>query len=170
MIILLGLLGACKPEAFISNPIEVKDLATEIEYIEHNLKTEGQDEGSYYLLDRMEHHKVPGVSITVVEAGQIKWSRAYGVSDSKTNAPIDTNTLFQAASISKPISALLALRLAEEGKVDLDENVNTYLEGWQVPDNEFTLTEKVSLRRLMSHSAGTSVHGFAGYKSSASIP
>ena len=74
-----------------------------------------------------------------------------------------TATLFQAGSISKPVSALGALRLVEQGKLALDEDVNTRLVTWKVPENEFTKEKKVTLRGLLSHTAGLTVHGFPGY-------
>ena len=81
-----------------------------------------------------------------------------------------TRTLFQAGSISKPVAAAGALALVEQGKLALDEDVNQKLKTWKVPDNEFTKTEKVTLRRLMSHTAGLTVHGFPGYDVDAPLP
>jgi CubicO group peptidase (beta-lactamase class C family) len=78
--------------------------------------------------------------------------------------------MFQAASISKPVAALAALSLVEEEKMDLDSNINNYLLGWQVPDNRFTVTEKATLRRLVSHNAGLTVHGFRGYARGEEVP
>ena len=79
------------------------------------------------------------------------------------DAPVTPQTLFQAASLSKPVAALAALRLVEQGKLALDQDVNERLTSWKVPENEFTKTEKVTLRRLLSHSAGLTVSGFPGY-------
>jgi CubicO group peptidase (beta-lactamase class C family) len=72
--------------------------------------------------------------------------------------------LFQAGSISKPVAALGALKLVEKGKLKLDENVNDELVSWKLPENEFTTDQKLTLRRLLSHSAGLTVHGFSGYE------
>lgn len=161
----------CKKEAPMpSNPIAVVDLESEIEYIEHNLiKNEGDTE-RHHITDRMECHNTPGVSIAVVEGGVLKWAKGYGVADADTEVAIDTSTLFQAASISKPLAALAALKLVEGGQIDLDEDVNTYLQDWQVPQNEYTSNEKVTLRRLLSHTAGTNVPGYAGYAQSETLP
>lgn len=79
-------------------------------------------------------------------------------------------TLFQAGSISKPVAALAALRLVEQGKLSLDEDVNAKLVSWKVPGNEFTKEQKVTLRRLLTHSAGLTVHGFPGYAAGAQVP
>lgn len=115
------------------------------------------------ILDRMKHYHVPGISIAVINKGRIEWTKGYG-------GTITSKTVFQAGSISKMIAAVGALKLVDQGKVSLDEDVNHYLKSWRVPENEFTKTEKVTLRRLLSHSAGTSVSGFPGYERGGSIP
>ena len=115
------------------------------------------------LAQRMLELGIPGISIAVIDDGKIAWSRAYGVRDTVDGTPVTVDTLFQAGSISKPIAALGALRLVKEGKLSLDDDVNAKLKTWRVPDNEFTKDEKVTLRRLVSHTAGLTVHGFPGY-------
>jgi CubicO group peptidase (beta-lactamase class C family) len=120
--------------------------------------------------ERMRQLGVPGVSVAVVNDGRIEWARAWGVADTVTGRPVTGQSLFQAASISKPVAALAALRLVEAGRVDLDEDVNTYLTSWKVPDNEFTTGQKVTLRRLLTHTAGTSVWGFPGYGPDETVP
>lgn len=122
------------------------------------------------ITERMAFYKVPGVSIAFFDHGQIVWARGYGLADVASNKPVTPDTLFQAASISKPVSALAALRLVQDGKLSLDEDVNVKLKTWKVPDNAFTEKERVTLRRILSHSAGLTVHGFPGYASGAPIP
>ena len=118
----------------------------------------------------MQLYKVPGLSIAVIDNFQIVWAKAYGVIEAGSTASVTTRTLFQAGSISKPVAAAGALYLVERRKLSLDENVNQKLKTWKVPDNEFTKDEKVTLRRLMSHSAGLTVHGFPGYDVDAPTP
>jgi CubicO group peptidase (beta-lactamase class C family) len=122
------------------------------------------------LADRMEHHRVVGVSIAVIHNGRIEWARAYGLIESEGNERITPQTLFQAGSISKPVAAMAALHLVEQGKLDLDEDVNRRLVSWKVPDNELTKEKKVTLRGLLSHSAGLTVHGFPGYAAEEQVP
>ncbi len=122
------------------------------------------------ILDRMKHYHVPGLSIAVINHGRIEWAKGYGFADSAGTRPVDTHTLFQAASISKPVAALAALSMVEEGYFPLDEDVNHYLQSWKVPENRFTEEEKVTLRRLLSHSAGLTVHGFDGYEAGSPLP
>ena len=110
---------------------------------------------------------VPGVSIAVIHAGEIEWARGYGVL-TPGGAPVTPTTLFQAASISKPVTAMAALKMVEAGQLALDRDVNAYTSLWKLPkdmDNS-----PVTLRQLLSHTAGTTVHGFAGYAAGAPVP
>jgi CubicO group peptidase (beta-lactamase class C family) len=118
----------------------------------------------------MEVYKVPGLSVAVIDDFKIAWAKGYGVTEAGGATPVTTKTLFQAGSISKPVAATGALYLVEHGKLSLDEDVNRKLVSWKVPENEFTRDQKVTLRRLMSHSAGLTVHGFPGYAVDATIP
>jgi CubicO group peptidase (beta-lactamase class C family) len=120
--------------------------------------------------ERMEHYKTPGVSLAVMRGGKIVLAKGYGVLEAGGTARVDEATLFQAASISKPVAALAALHLSQYGNYTLDENVNDKLKSWKVPDNEFTAKQKVTVRELLSHSAGLTVHGFPGYAADAPLP
>jgi len=148
--------------------------SNEIQTIENGLLLETQVKGSaietFNIVDRMHYYKVPGVSIAVVENGTIKWAKGYGIANTNTGRKVDENTLFQAGSISKPLSALSALQLVEKGNLSLDQDVNTYLKNWKIPASEFTKDEKVTLRRLLTHTAGITVHGFPGYQQTAKFP
>jgi CubicO group peptidase (beta-lactamase class C family) len=145
-----------------------------VDAVENNLLpaviVEGEENQGMNLLERMEHYHVPGVSIAFLDGGRIAWAKGYGFTSADSSRAVDAQTLFQAASISKPVAALAALALVEEGKIGLDEDVNMYLKGWQVEENQFTSDEKVTLRRILSHSAGLTVHGFAGYAYAEDVP
>jgi len=148
--------------------------ATIISRIENGLLPaviiKGQPPQSMTIADRMTHYKVPGVSVAFFDHGQIIWTKTYGFADVASKKPVTPDTLFQAASISKPVAALAALRLVQDGKLTLDEDVNVKLRTWKVPENAFTVKEKVTVRRILSHSAGLTVHGFAGYASDEPVP
>ena len=118
----------------------------------------------------MELYKCPGLSVAVIDNFKIAWAKGYGVTEAGAHTPVTGHTLFQAGSISKPVAATGTLSLVEHGKLSLDENVNLKLKSWQVPDNEFTKDQKVTLRRILSHSAGLTVHGFPGYEVGTPIP
>ena len=114
---------------------------------------------------------VPGVSIAVIRDFEIHWSRGYGKADVVSGARVSPDTLFQAASISKPITAMAVLKAVQDGRLNLDEDVNRYLTSWKVPGSEHTSTRPVTLRGLLSHSSGTDDgFGFPGYKPSAAVP
>ncbi len=119
---------------------------------------------------RLAELKVPGASVAVINGGAVEWARGYGVTEAGTSNAVTPGTLFQAASISKPVAALAALRLVEQGRLALDEDVNLKLKSWQVPASELSAVEKVTLRRLLSHTAGLTVHGFGGYEAGAPLP
>jgi CubicO group peptidase (beta-lactamase class C family) len=121
------------------------------------------------LATRMTELRVPAVSIAVIHKGRIEWARGFGVT--RWGGPlVSDRTLFQAASISKPVFALAVLRLADTGKVNLDADVNEYLTTWKVPDSPFTRQAPVTLRGLLSHSAGITGQGFRGYESKSAVP
>jgi CubicO group peptidase (beta-lactamase class C family) len=121
------------------------------------------------LVDRMAALHVPGVSIAVIRRGAIEWARGYGVTHMGGD-PITPDTIFQVASISKPVSAMAALMLVDVGRVNLDSDVNEYLLSWKVPANALTKTHPVTLRELLSHTAGVTVHGFSGYTRGVLLP
>src|SRR5205085_2713216 len=125
---------------------------------------------SWAIQERMRHYRVPGVSIAVINDFKVDWTKAYGVKDVETNEPVTTETRFQAASISKPVTAMIALKKVSEGKIALDENINNKLISWKLPDNEFTANNKVTLANLLSHTGGLTVHGFPGYEVGAKLP
>ena len=131
--------------------------------------TKGEPSATTKLEERMAALRVPGVSIAMIHDGKIEWARGFGVT--RVGGPAVTpETLFQAASISKPVTALAVLHLAESGKLNLDADVNQYLKTWKVPANTFTEKTKVTLRELLTHMAGITVHGFPGYASDAARP
>jgi len=106
------------------------------------------------LAKRMEAYKVPGVSIAVIDENKLHWAKGYGVRKAGEGEVVTPQTLFNAGSVAKSLSAAATLTLVEQGLLDLDEDVNKGLVSWQVPENEYTRVEKVTLRRLLSHSAG----------------
>jgi CubicO group peptidase (beta-lactamase class C family) len=146
--------------------------ATRIKRVEQGLLPAVLIKGdpTWSLAERMKFYKVPGLSVAVIEDFKVVWARAYGVKDLETKEPVTTETLFQAGSISKSVNAMVAMKKVEEGKISLDEDINNKLTTWKLPDNEFTTKKKVTLRNLLSHTAGTTVHGFPGYAVTEKVP
>ena len=119
----------------------------------------------------LQKHKTPGVSIAVIQDFRIALSVGYGVADMETGAPVSAETMFQAASISKPVAAMASLRAVREGKFALDQDVNTILKSWRIPMGEFAAGLPVTPRMLMSHTSGMGdAFGFPGYAPGAPLP
>ena len=126
--------------------------------------------GRWSLAQRMQFHHVPGVSLARIENFQVVEVGAFGVTDVATGEPMNTDTLFQAGGMGSPLINLLALRLAAQGRLDLDREVNRYLKSAQITENTFTQTRKTTVRDLMNGASGLSQYKFRGYRPGVSIP
>jgi CubicO group peptidase (beta-lactamase class C family) len=136
--------------------------------LESKYSVAGLPRQRHLLADQMRRYRVPAVSVAVIDNYRIAWIYATGFRDVASHAPALTTTLFQAASMSKPVAAAAILRLFQEKRLDLDGDVNTMLHSWRVPVRNSS--EHVTMRRLLSHNAGINVHGFAGYDRDAALP
>jgi CubicO group peptidase (beta-lactamase class C family) len=112
------------------------------------------------IADRLAYWHVPGVSIAVINDGKVEWAKGYGVADLEKHQPVDEHTLFHGASLSKPVNAVTVLTFVQEGKLDLDKPINEQLVSWKLPENDFTRATPITLRRLLSHTAGMSMMFF----------
>jgi CubicO group peptidase (beta-lactamase class C family) len=119
---------------------------------------------------QMKKRGITGLSLAIIDGGKIVREQGYGFTDKSGKTPVTASTLFQAGSVSKPVAALGALHLVDKGLLSLDEDVNTKLRTWTVPQNKFTDARKVTLRLLLSHTAGMTVHGFPGYAVGLPLP
>jgi CubicO group peptidase (beta-lactamase class C family) len=115
------------------------------------------------------HYAVPGVSLAVIQENRLVWAQGYGLREAGKSDPITPDTLFQACSISKAVTAVAAMKLVEDGQLLLDEDVNQYLRSWRVPGHG-EWQPKVTLRQLLSHTAGITVPWFAGYHRAQQLP
>jgi len=170
--IALAISLALSPGAFAQSPDISSTVGERIQRIQDRILSPpmlfGEPVGRS-LAERMAEDRVPGVSIAVIHNGEIEWARGFGVTRIG-GPPVTSETLFQAASVSKPVAALAVLRLVESGKLSLDDDVNQYLKSWKVEENDFTKSEKVTLRGLLTHTAGMTVRGFPGYAPGETIP
>lgn len=141
-------------------------------YVEANLNPPVLQRGArpHSLAERMRLYEVPGISVAVIHDGKLAWTRGWGFRDTASCAPVTPDTAFQAASISKVATAMIALRLVEQGKLALDQDINRFLRSWQLPPDPKLAPQGVTLRQLLSHTAGLGVHGFAGYLPDAALP
>jgi len=151
-------------------PVRPEDRIVEVEKgLLPAISIRGRARAPMTLADRMQHYRVPGVSVAVIEDGRIAWARGYGKAGGG-GGTVEERTLFQAASISKPVTALLALMLVERGLLDLDEDVNWRLRSWRLPKNPLAGERRVTLRRILSHTAGLTVSGVPGYLPGTPVP
>ena len=153
---------ALPPIAYASEVIEKSVLKS--------IVVKGEPETPVSIQQRMLDFNVPGVSIAVIKDGSIAWAKGYGLANATSGKTVDTETLFQAGSISKPVAALAALKLVEEGKLDLDSDVNSYLKNWQLSGPSLSENAPVTLRQLLTHTGGLNVHGFPGYATGTELP
>jgi CubicO group peptidase (beta-lactamase class C family) len=121
------------------------------------------------ILRLLRRYKVPGVGVALVHGGSVAWVKGYGLADEASARPVRPDTVFQVASVSKPVAAWGVLRLVEQGKLELDAPASQYLKRWQLPASEFD-SRGVTIRRLLSHSAGLSVHGYHGFEPTEALP
>ncbi len=128
------------------------------------------DQERWTLEERMQYHAVPGVSFAVFDAGAPVAVGAYGIRSRPDGAAVDPSTRFQAASMSKVVTALLVMQQVDAGRVTLDEDVNDKLRSWRVPESPLSAARPVTLRRILTHRAGLTVHGFRGYPRGVALP
>ena len=150
-----------------------KDVAAAIARVEHGLGPSVQiagERGAWSIEERMRALHVPGVSIAVIHDHRVAWAKAYGVADVRSGRRLDVDTRFEAASISKMLTGIVALQLVDRGKVALDADINQALQSWKLPENELTRGHPVTLRQLLSHTGGINLHTVLGYAPDETLP
>jgi CubicO group peptidase (beta-lactamase class C family) len=134
------------------------------------VRIEGRPSAAQTLAQLMKAAQVPAVSIAFIDEGRVAWVRAYGQADIAAGRAATPGTLFQAGSISKPVAATAAMAMVQDGSLELDAPVNAALKSWKLPDNDFTRKTPVTLRMLLTHTGGLTVHGFEGYAPGKPVP
>jgi CubicO group peptidase (beta-lactamase class C family) len=127
------------------------------------------DGKTYTLSERMKHYNVSGLSVAVIDNYKIVWAKGYGYADKKEKRKVTANTLFEPGSISKSLNAVGILQLAQQGKLDLYQDINQYLVNWKFPYDTVSHGKKITTAQLLSHTAGLGVHGFPGYQRDSAI-
>lgn len=162
--------------AYAQNTIYSKEVQEKIQRVEQNLfsvkpgdKPDAPKQ-KWAIKDRMNTYAVYGLSIAVIKDYKIEWVKAYGWADAAEKRPATTETLFQAASISKSLNAVGVLKLVQDKKLRLDDDINHYLTSWKFPYDEKSKGKKINVANLLSHSAGLTVHGFPGYEKGDKLP
>ena len=165
----LSLLGVAIPATSAAQSRTAADYMAAIEGAQASAGTNGL--GGMTIEELMADHGVPGVGIAVIRDFEVHWAKGYGVADVETGAPVDTETLFQAASISKPVAAMAVLRAVQDGLFTLDDDINDILMSWTLDGGEFTRDQPVTPRSLTSHTSGLGDgFGFPGYDPSDPLP
>ncbi len=161
-------------QVFIANNTDSNVISKRILNVENGLllpvAVKGKTPEQFNLINRMQKYHTSGISIAVINNGRIEWAKEYGYIDSIDGKLVNTQTLFQAGSISKAMSATAALSFVQKGVLKLDEDINKNLLSWKIPQNDFTKEKKVTLRQVLCHSAGITIHGFPGYEYDDTIP
>jgi CubicO group peptidase (beta-lactamase class C family) len=156
---------------FLSLNSFTQEVNDKIKLFENNLNYWDKSKSKKWSLkERMAFYNVNAVSIAVIKDYKIEWTKAYGYADVSEKKSATTQTLFQAASISKSINSLGILKLVEEGKLGLDDDINNYLKDWKFPYDSVSKGKKISIANLLSHKAGLSTSGFGGYAKGESLP
>lgn len=148
------------------------EVENRIKKVENGLMSwvQTQDTLKWSLKERMAFFNVLGVSVAVINDYKIEWAKGYGWADTSENCPVTTQTLFQAASISKSLNGIGVLKLVQEKKLDLNSDINDYLKSWKFPYDSLSNNKKITVANLLSHTAGLNIHGFPGYTKYDSIP
>ncbi|MDR6626445.1 serine hydrolase domain-containing protein [Caulobacter segnis] len=171
--VIATLICATAAPAFAAPSRAARTVEQHIQGVTGGLRTaveiKGAPPAKHDLRSQMDALHVPGVAIAVIRGGKVEWARGFGVTR-QGGEPVTADTLFQAGSVSKPVAAMAILAVVQDGRLSLDTDVNKTLKSWRLPDSPFTATTPVTLRALLSHTAGTTVHGFAGYAAGAPVP
>ena len=157
----------------LETPLEAQISAVSAQAAIEQAQTQpGEDGlGTRTVAELMEEFGVPGVSIAVIHDFKIHWAKAYGVADVEAGQLVDIETMFQAASISKPVAAMGVLRAVQDGLFSLDDDINDILQSWTLDGKEFTRTRPVTPRTLTSHTSGLGDgFGFPGYDPEQPLP
>jgi CubicO group peptidase (beta-lactamase class C family) len=149
-----------------------EEVNLQIKQVENNLIPFVPVKGfkGWNILDRMKYYQVPGLSIAVIKNYKIDWAKGYGIADTTLQNPVSIKTMFSAGSISKLLLAVTAFKMTETGMINLDNPVNNYLTSWQVAENDFTKRTPITMKMLLSHTAGTSQASYFGFTPTQPLP
>lgn len=129
-----------------------------------------RDEPGFSLNQRLEAHKTPAVSVTLVDNNRVDWSASYGLMRRDSNEKVDCHTLFQAASLSKPVAMMAMMRMHERKQINLDADIDTYLKNYKLPQGKQSKDNPVTLRNILTHTSGITPGGFSGYTQEEAMP
>jgi CubicO group peptidase (beta-lactamase class C family) len=168
LLLVLFITGCHSPK----QPQYTPETEERIRQVENNLSgwVRTQYDSTWNLAERMKHYNVSGVSIAVVHNFKLEWVKGYGSADVDEKRPVTEKTLFQAASISKSLNGVGVMKLVQDGKIDLDTDINQYLISWKFPYDSVSKGKPITVAALLSHTAGLTIHGFPGYARGDTLP
>lgn len=165
-IVIIVIVGSCT-----SKPKESDESKTRLENeIIGPVRILNKLESFSSLTDKMVAHKIPSVSLAVIGNGAIAWTEIYQNENFQHQINLDSVSIYQAASLSKPVTFLAALRMHAAGKIDLDKNIQDYLKEFVIPKGKQTPDNPITFRNIFSHTSGISPGGYQGYDRSFMIP
>lgn len=156
-----------------TNPIlDSEKILKRIEKVENSLSPLVLNKGAslWNLEKQMQKYNVAGLSMAVIHNYEVDWAKGYGITGSSESPQVSEQTVFQAASMSKFVNAVALMKLMEWKELNLDEDINNYLTSWEFPYTKTFNENTITIRQLLSHTAGLSTHGFKGYKNPNKLP
>ncbi len=138
--------------------------------IRGQVKFLGEPENFSLITDKMSEYKIPALSLAILNEGKIEWADIYQNADFPEEQKLNCASIFQAASLSKPVTFLAAVRMHAAGDIDLDKNVQNYLKDFELPQGKQTAENPVTFRNIFSHTSGITSGGYQGYAKDLALP
>ncbi|MCA6075020.1 serine hydrolase domain-containing protein [Fulvivirga sedimenti] len=138
--------------------------------IRRQVKFSGEPENFSSIPDKMKEYQIPALSLAIIKNGEIEWSDVYENEDFADEQTLDCTSIFQAASLSKPVTVMAAVRMYSAGEIDLDTNIQDYLKDFEIPEGKQRAENPVTFRNIFSHTSGINPGGYQGYNRSLPMP
>lgn len=167
----LVIMSSCIFQTKDSNTEKIVERKAQFEYgIRGKVKFMGEEDHFSSITDKMSDYQIPAVSLAIINNGEIEWSDIYKNPDFTGEQHLDSVSLFQAASLSKPVTFFAALRMHAAGEIDLDQNIQDYLKEFVLPEGKQTAENPVTFRNIFSHTSGINSGGYLGYEQGLLLP
>ena len=158
----------------ISGCIKPKESMARKNQLENKIRSQvrflGEPEAFHSITHKMSEYKIPALSLAVIQQGEIAWADIYQNRAFSKAHTLNCNSLFQAASLSKPVTVMAAVRMHSAGEIDLDNNIQNYLKNFTLPPGKQTADNPVTLRNIFSHTSGITPGGYQGYITNIALP
>ncbi|MDP4536327.1 serine hydrolase domain-containing protein [Alkalimonas collagenimarina] len=125
---------------------------------------------TFTVTERLSHHKVPGISFALIQNGEVSWAQGYGTIAASSDQAVTVNTVFQAASIAKPVTVFAVMRMKDQGVIDIHADIETYVTSLTLAQGKQTAETPVTFKNILDHTSGLTAGGYLGYEKGAAIP